>query len=159
VYVSDASAAAADDDARVGQRELDAAVGANPALKDRQSLRFLAVIGKEPDQVLRYARWQDRAPLWVATAGQPARGGLRDDISPCAHCGAPRAFEFQVMPQLLHYLRVDADAQMPGGRPGEAVRLAAMDWGTLAAYTCTKSCDVPEVGYVEEVLWRQEPMA
>ena len=97
--------------------------------------------------------------VWVATAGQPARGGLRDDISPCAHCGAPRAFEFQVMPQLLHYLRVDADAQMPGGRPGEAVRLAAMDWGTLAAYTCTKSCDVPEVGYVEEVLWRQEPMA
>jgi pre-rRNA-processing protein TSR4 len=158
VYVADASAAEKDDDARVGQRELDAAVGlANPALKDRQSLRFLAVIGKEPDQVLRYARWQDSAPLWVAAAGQPARGA----IPPCAHCGAPRAFEFQVMPQLLHYLRVDADAQMPGGRPGEAVRLAAMDWGTLAAYTCTKSCDVSTAvgGYVEEVLWRQEPMA
>lgn len=156
VYVGEA-AAQADEDAQLGQRDLDRAVGADPALKDRQSLKFLAVIGKEPDQVLRYARWRDGAPLWVATAGRPPKQG----IPPCERCGAARAFEFQAMPQLLHYLRVDAEAQLPQ-TPGEACRLGAMDWGTLAAYTCTGSCDAAaaeEGGYVEEVLWRQQPMA
>ena len=155
VYVADAS----DEDAKVGQRDLDQASGANSALKDKQSLRFLAVVGKEPNQVLRYARWQAAAALWVAAEGQPRRAHAGGGVPPCPRCGAARAFEFQVMPQLLHYLRVDAGAQLPGG-PGETCRLGAMDWGTLAAYTCTKSCDAPEgSGYVEEVLWRQQPMA
>ena len=62
------------------------------------------------------------------------------------------------MPQLLHYLRVDAKAQMPD-KPGGVCRLGAMDWGTLAIYTCTKSCQGGEKkGYLEEMLWRQKPL-
>jgi len=42
-----------------------------------------------------------------------------------------------------------------------------MDWGTLAVYTCVRSCggggegggDGGEGRYVEEFVWRQKPMA
>ncbi len=145
-----------DDDARVGQKHLDKATGANPALKDKQSLRFLATVGHKPDQVLRYARWNDKAPLWVSSEDQPQA----KDVPACAQCGGTRAFEFQVMPQLLHYLKVDAMASLPC-KPGDSYRLAAMDWGTLAVYTCTNSCSGGAGeggGYVEEFLWRQKPM-
>ncbi len=152
-----------DDDARVGQRHLDEATGANCALKDRQSLRFLAVIGREPGQILRYARWNDKAPLWVSEEDQPS---MDNDVPACTRCGGRRAFEFQVMPQLLHYLGVDSQAIFPS-KPGEGFRLGAMDWGTLAVYTCVKSCGSggsegggEEAGrYVEEFVWRQNPMA
>lgn len=42
-----------DEDAKVGQRDLDKASGADAVLKDKQSLKFLEVIGAEPDQILR----------------------------------------------------------------------------------------------------------
>ena len=149
-----------DDDARVGQKHLDEATGANSALKDRQSLRFLAVIGREPGQILRYARWNDKAPLWVSAEDQPS---IENDVPACERCGGRRAFEFQVMPQLLHYLGVDSQAVFPS-KPGEGFRLGAMDWGTLAVYTCVKSCGSGGEGggegrYVEEFVWRQKPMA
>jgi len=152
-----------DDDARVGQKHLDEATGANPALKDKQSLRFLAVIGREPGQILRYARWNDKAPLWVSVEDQPS---IDKDVPACERCGGRRAFEFQVMPQLLHYLGVDSQAVFPS-KPGEGFRLGAMDWGTLAVYTCVRSCggggegggEGGEGRYVEDFVWRQKPMA
>ena len=42
-----------DEDAKIGQRDLDKASGADAVIKDRQSLKFLAIIGAEPDQILR----------------------------------------------------------------------------------------------------------
>lgn len=50
-----------------------------------------------------------RGPLWVKS-----EGALHQDdpnsapvVPPCSACGASRRFEFQVMPQLLHYLESD----------------------------------------------------
>ena len=77
---------------------------------------------------------------------------------------AARAFEFQIMPQLLSALR-----------PHEIGGVGEIDWGTLAVYTCTKSCegaaaaaaaaaaavdgcedgDGKESRYIKEVVWRQ----
>jgi len=153
-----------DDDASLDQQHLNQATGAKLALTDALSLRFLAVIGRYPAQILRYARWDDAAALWVSRDERPASS---TDIPSCPLCGARRAFEFQVMPQLLHHLRVDAQVQAPGH-----LQLGSLDWGTLAVYTCVKSCRTGEKvtgieegtggeegRYVEEFVWRQKPMA
>jgi len=182
--------------------------------------------GQAQGQVLRYSRWPDNVSavsddeddddndddgdddevtggngvLWVRSHPVPA------SVPPCARCGAPRKFEFQIMPQMLHALGagkraaagtalalVDAaraaDAILQKVRPddpaaGAAGALAedtagraakallrgdgdAMDWGTVAVYTCTKSCTGREglalrnVGmgaYVEEFGWKQPPI-
>ncbi|OSX68948.1 hypothetical protein BU14_2057s0002, partial [Porphyra umbilicalis] len=63
-----------------------------------------------PAQVLRYAP----TPLWPAAEGAPAPDG--GDVPPCGACGAPRAFEFQVLPSLLYYLRLDGEGGGDGGR-------------------------------------------
>jgi len=41
----------------------------------------------------------DSQPLWIRSDHQPA------EIPPCPYCHAPRAFEFQLMPQMLNFLR------------------------------------------------------
>jgi len=48
---------------------------------------------------------------------------------------------FQVMPQLLNSLCVDSTG-------------ASVDWGTLAVYSCSDSCDTN--GYCREFLWKQD---
>ena len=48
---------------------------------------------------------------------------------------------FQVMPQLLNSLRVDSTG-------------ASIDWGTLAVYSCSVSCNTE--GYCREFLWKQD---
>lgn len=56
----------------------------------------------------------------------------------------------QVLPQLLHYLRLDEEDP------------ASPDWSTLVAYTCSASCSLPpaevessQCAYTEEVVWVQ----
>ncbi|CAN0429666.1 unnamed protein product, partial [Phaeothamnion confervicola] len=135
-------------------------------------------------QVLRYARWGAGRPLWCSSAGLPpgeeaapakaaagaanAAGATEAAASfppPCERCGAPRRFEAQVMPQLLHYLRVESGAApaaaaarlaqlqienrswRAGGDGGDGARglfatKTSIDWGVLTIYTCTASCDV-----------------
>ena len=56
-------------------------------------------------QCLRYCRWNDEAVLWIQ------ENHLPPFIPRCETCGAERKFEFQLMPQLLHYL------QKGGGTP------------------------------------------
>jgi pre-rRNA-processing protein TSR4 len=70
------------------------------------------------------------APLWLTGAHQPPAGSP----PPCGRCGAPRRFEFQLMPQLLNYVNT---APQGSGGGGSGVDL---DFGTLAVYTCTRSC-------------------
>jgi hypothetical protein len=130
------------------------------SVTDPAMLKFQTVTAIAHDQIMRYARWEPRAPLWVASL--PDGGGVprphlsQKDVPACEHCGAARAFEFQIMPQLLSALR-----------PHEIGGVGEIDWGTLAVYTCTKSCeggaaggggggeDGQGSGYVKEVIWRQ----
>lgn len=98
--------------------------------------RFKQRISPEPHQVLRYCRLG--SPLWLSTEHVP----VEDDIPQCT-CGSKRAFEFQVMPQLLNSLNVDS-----GPDPG-------IDWGTLAVYSCANSCDHSSA-YCPEVIWKQD---
>ncbi|CAL8403765.1 unnamed protein product [Boreogadus saida] len=96
--------------------------------------RFRRRTAAEPDQVLRYSR--AGCPLWVSSQHVPS-----DHDIPSCTCGAKRSFEFQVMPQLLNSLRVDSTG-------------ASIDWGTLAVYSCSVSCNTE--GYCREFLWKQD---
>ena len=51
----------------------------------------------------------------------------------------------QILPQLLNHLDLD--------EMGDSV-----DWGTLAVYTCSESCEPadPEQPYRTEVVWKQQ---
>lgn len=86
-------------------------------------------------------RWHDAPPLWVKSQDLPRP----TDIPRCG-CGAERRFEFQIMPQLLHYLNVDNGAKGTTAAAATAAdaRVAmgecTLDWGVLAVYTCTASC-------------------
>jgi len=173
------AAAGIKDDEEEGDDEEDvastAANWASPKLKDPLFTRFKDRVAAEPEQVLRY----DRAPgadakgfqpLWVSTWNQPASPPMpelpkRDPnskvppppmprpvaptaaandavVPPCQRCGAARRFEFQVLPQLLYYLGPNAGA--------------AMDFATVAVYTCSNSCgDGVKDGYFEEFTWVQ----
>uniref|UniRef100_A0A8D3C987 MYND-type domain-containing protein n=1 Tax=Scophthalmus maximus TaxID=52904 RepID=A0A8D3C987_SCOMX len=97
--------------------------------------RFKKKIAQEPHQVLRYSR--GGSPVWVSSQHIPSD----QDIPPCT-CGAKRAFELQVMPQLLNSLCVDSTG-------------ASIDWGTLAIYTCSASCSHDDQ-YCQEFIWKQD---
>ncbi len=81
-------------------------------------------------------------PLWFSTAHQPTPS----DIPPCSRCGAPRVFELQLMPQALHYLLPPSGAEEVG---------VSIDFGTLAVYTCSKSCPLGAEPFAKEVAWVQ----
>ncbi|GFE55636.1 programmed cell death [Babesia ovis] len=81
-----------------------------------------------PNDVLYYCR--DGDPIWTsdrtsrlqcAQQGDPA--GATSDVPLCERCGGPRAFEFQVLPQMLSHLK--------GTR---------LDFGSVVVYTCAASC-------------------
>lgn len=103
--------------------------------EDRIFRKFKTKISLEPEQILRYGR--GIAPLWISGENTPKE----KDIPDCP-CGAKRLFEFQVMPQLLNYLKAD--------RLGRSV-----DWGVLAIFTCAESCKLG-IGYTEEFVWKQD---
>ncbi|XP_068608007.1 programmed cell death protein 2 [Brachionichthys hirsutus] len=97
--------------------------------------RFKKKVAPEPHQVVRYSR--GGSPLWVSSQHIPSD----KDIPPCT-CGSKRTFEFQAMPQLLNSLHVDS-------------RGASIDWGTLAIYTCSASCNDDDQ-YCPEFVWKQD---
>ena len=138
------------------------------SVTDPTMVKFQTVTAIANDQIMRYARWEPRAPLWVASlpdgSGVPRPHLSPEDVPACEYCGAARAFEFQIMPQLLNALR-----------PHEIGGVGEIDWGTLAVYTCTMSCNglaaavnaagdnsghgrtasSAESAYMREVIWRQ----
>jgi pre-rRNA-processing protein TSR4 len=141
------------DDLALQQKDYDEALG-NKA-RDPEYLKFLARVRRGgSDQVLRYCRWEDDSgalPISI-DAAHPY------EPPACERCGSPRAFEFQVMPQLLYFLKVDSGTHVAAPGADEArSRVAAnetvalgevmsnnksedIEWGTLDVYTCTGSC-------------------
>ena len=150
-------------------RPAPGAGGAGDEENDRQYERFLKAIEPAPAQCLRYAFYDGAEPLWPRADARAAPA----DVPPCEHCGCRRRFEFQILPQLLHYLRLEGDADVVGvedagggGRGGAGHagdRAAALDWGTIAVYSCRNSCSPPDgggerSGYVREFVWVQPPI-
>jgi len=108
---------------------------------DKTFKKFSKRIAREPGQVLRYSRAENNIPLWVNDKGQTTSS----EVPCCPVCGSKREFEFQVLPQLLYYLKVDQSPE---------VSQNSLDWGTLAVYTCWKSCETSK-GWAEEYVWLQ----
>lgn len=91
-------------------------------------LSFQKEIQHHPEQVLRYLRADiQHSPLRLHSQF-PA-----STESPCT-CGSLRTPEFQIMPQILTYIKTD------------------VDFGTLVIYTCDASCGV---GFLGEECIRQ----
>eukprot|EP00250_Pteridium_aquilinum_P004202 c14429_g1_i1 orf=145-1374(+) len=108
-----------------------------PSLEQQHWASFQARLARAPGQVLRYCRAQDAKPLWPRLDERPATSS----IPACPICKEKRIFEFQVLPQLLYFFKVPNDPD-------------ALDWGTLAVYTCDASC-MSSKAYVEEFVWVQ----
>ncbi|KAG8504732.1 Programmed cell death protein 2 [Galemys pyrenaicus] len=119
------------------EEELDS-LAKHESREDKIFQKFKAKVDLVPEQILRYGR--GIAPIWISGENIPQE----KDIPDCP-CGAKRIFEFQVMPQLLYYLKAD--------RLGRSV-----DWGVLAIFTCAKSCRLG-TGYTEEFVWKQDVTA
>ena len=115
-----------------------------------------------PEQALRYNRAPASEPLWAGKQGRPPA----DSPPHCARCGAPRSFEFQLMPQMLCAIEAASPdpsepvAAMEAGASADAAALAdALDWGVVAVYTCSATCatDAQPDGcaYADEWCWHQ----
>ena len=82
------------------------------------------MLKNDPDQVLRYCPEPGAKPVWPSVTHAP-----NTDVIPCCErCGAPRKFEFQILPTIISQLGVDAESDY------------ALDFGSVAVYTCSKSC-------------------
>jgi len=132
------------------------------------------------DQVLRYCRWpedgdenenetkrtrdeeeEEENTRQCIGALKVSSASSSPSVPPCEHCGAARKFEFQVMPQLLHYLRVNDHTKLSEIQTNKRVEnLSAdesLDWGSLDIFTCTSSCTAGTSSYCTEYVWRQPP--
>ncbi|XP_052149888.1 uncharacterized protein LOC127768354 isoform X2 [Oryza glaberrima] len=98
---------------------------------------FLERISREQDQVLRYCRESTAKPLWAVYSGSLTNAAMPS----CIYCNGPLCYEFQIMPQLLHYFHVENEPD-------------SLDWATIIVYTCKGSCD-QNVSYMEEFVWVQ----
>lgn len=118
----------------------DAVEAAAPA--DARALAsFSAAVARAPSQVLRYCFHAAARPRWPRAAPKPPASP-----PPCPRCGGPRAFELQILPQLLACL--GRDAADPG----------APDFAAAGVWSCAASCPIGGDGdsaYAEEFVWVQ----
>ena len=80
----------------------------------------------DPEQVVRYCFDEGAKPLWPSVSDAPEH--TDKTVPPCPRCGAARRFEFQVLPQIINHLNVDSELA------------SAVDFGSIAVYTCGASC-------------------
>lgn len=120
----------------VPDNDLDKYITVSEAVDDKFFKNFKNEMKKDQDQILRYKRGGN--PLWIANVEQTF--GQNPQIPNCELCDNVRQFEFQIMPQMLNLLKDDN-----------------IDWGVLAVYTCSKSCNIPDdTGYVTEFIIKQD---
>jgi len=87
-----------------------------------------------PKQILRYYEDpKNTPPLWVSSKNQ----STPTNIPVCNYCGEQRICEFQILPQLIYYLKVGDDDE-------------PIDWGILSIYTCPNSCSGREASSVKD---------
>ena len=104
--------------------EIDAIEAAVVDEDMEQLATFHVMLKNDPEQVLRYCPEPGAKPLWPSVTHAPNT----DNIPHCERCGAPRKFEFQILPTIISQLGVDAESD------------SALDFGSIAVYTCSKSC-------------------
>ncbi|KAL8530383.1 hypothetical protein ACS0TY_007426 [Phlomoides rotata] len=121
----------------ITRRLTDDTYNEGPADK-RSWASFEERISRSPDQVLRYSSSAQAKPLWPVFSGRPSKV----DIPKCQNCGGTRAFEFQILPQLLYFFNVKNDQD-------------SLDWATIAVYTCEASCEGGGTSYKDEFAWVQ----
>ncbi|KAL3942447.1 MAG: hypothetical protein SGBAC_003370 [Bacillariaceae sp.] len=121
-----------DEDADLEQEDLNAITGAitSEASRDPTTIEFYARTKGLPnvqDQCLRYMRWPSEEsasranmPLWMTSDHQPPK----EMIPHCNYCGTDRSFEFQIMPQMIHFLMQDHAKRIleKGGAQNERVK-------------------------------------
>lgn len=96
---------------------------AEPKHGDAVFSSFMKRISLCPEQVLRYS-WSG-SPLFICE--RPSN--IHQMEPPCAQCGSPRVFEFQLMPALVSLLRsTDLSSEL------------ILEFGTVLVYTCKESC-------------------
>ena len=80
----------------------------------------------------------------------PSKSLAPDDsaIPDCPICKSKRRFEFQILPTLVSFIV-----------PKESVEFndTTLDFGSIAVYTCSKSCAL-DVEYAEEFVLVHPPM-
>jgi pre-rRNA-processing protein TSR4 len=89
--------------------------------QDPYAMNFYSRIKNRPQvqtQCLRYCRWpREDSVLWIQEHTR-----LVDDPAPCELCSAPRRFEFQILPQMLHFLLAGRPNKVE--KPSDAVASA-----------------------------------
>jgi hypothetical protein len=119
--------------------------------EDRAMLFFTDRVKRLPRHVLRYAR--DGSPLWSVPAPS------KEVPVPDCPCGSKRIFECQLMPSILHVLEVDkyvAKDSLSSGSENQDKTFdlneefigGGQNWGALAVYTCSASCESNQEEYV-----------
>jgi len=111
----------------------------------REELYFHKKLSYEPRQVLRYA--YEGKPLWCSTS--PII-----DSQKCNNCGSNRAFEFQLMPALLSFIKANSDMKdqdkdqynqtstsSPNALSLDELLGNDLDFGVVCIFSCPNSCE------------------
>ncbi|KAI9222407.1 programmed cell death protein 2 [Blastocladiella britannica] len=129
---------------------------------DKHLQQFVEQVEDNPKQVARYCHRGDplmyseraviHAPPAPVSADAPQRKNApaaslgNKTVPPCGACGAPRVFEFQLMPSVLSLLPIEEFVPRPTAeeveRIGNNPRLwhRGMEFGTVLVYVCSKDC-------------------
>lgn len=122
---------------------------------DKLFHKFKKRIANDPEQVIRFDRGGN--PLWITTKNQPNDR----DIPSCEKCKASRVFEFQVSFRWentcskYYYLNIKNLLLQIMPQLLNSYKDLSVDWGVIAIYTCSQSCDTDKT-YVDEFCYKQD---
>lgn len=120
-------------DEHLEQADLNELTGSNAGTSDPVTMEFYTRIGRDngtvKGQCLRYNRWPadltetnesetNDGPLWIRTDYRPKSS---EDIPNCENCGARRKFEFQIMPQMINFLKHEKGCNVSNDSQSEAL--------------------------------------